>query len=191
MEYAKRRGWERDRRRRKRETDRDGLREFFFFFLTSGVFESLTWASTRWRQMKLTMEANGKWERGKTQTWFVEQVLTSPRHVISPPLLLAACPVCIGRPPLHLFYSLTPIHLLVLHPSILALTLSDTNIHSLPPSPSPFANVVNGGISRLIRHVYEWSEVSGEVGAPCQKWRTSLLHAPVPGWSNLPQRRWL
>lgn len=81
--------------------------------------------------------------------------LSSRRAARRLPACLAACPACIERPPLHLFYSLAPIHLLFFYPSILALTLSDTNIHSLPPSPSPFANVVNGGISRLIRHVYE------------------------------------
>lgn len=42
---------------------------------------------------------------------------------------------------------------------------------------SPFAYVVNGGTSQLIRHVYEWHRARGEAGAPCQKWRTSLLHA--------------
>lgn len=45
------------------------------------------------------------------------------------------------------------------------------------PSLSPFAYVVNGGISQLIHHVYEWHRAWGEVGAPCQKWRASLLHA--------------
>lgn len=56
-------------------------------------------------------------------------------------------------------------------------TLTFTLCFLSPSLFSPFADVVNGGTSQLICHVYEWHRARGEAGAPCQKWRTSLLHA--------------
>lgn len=82
-------------------------------------------------------------------------------------LCLASClPCCLPsqacreRPPLRPSCFISSFHLpsLPIHFSTtpkgqptLTLTLC---FHSLPPA--PFAYVVNGGISQLIRHVYEW-----------------------------------
>lgn len=85
------------------------------------------------------------------------------------PACLAACPARpVEKDPsppflLHLSFSSRslPIHFSATPKGHPTLTLP-LCFHSLPPT--PFAYVVNGGISQLIRHVYEWHWAYGELG---------------------------